>query len=493
MREAIARVRFSLRLKLTLWMVLLFLIVQLSLILVLQFYQRRSIDEFFNARVASRVEQVAADIGPSIGTINDAELRRIAEDHSRFSFNPHVAIEVYDHEGRSVAASREPRFPLPAGLLGSIPVSAGPTPVPVGPKVFGSPGADSARASAKWITGPGGERFLVLFAWGDMYAQQVLGLLFGVIVFSIPIGVLAMVVSAYAISSVAVQPIRAMRQMARSLEPEHLSERLPAPRAESEVEALRQDFEKTRSRLEAAFSAQERFMSNVSHELKTPIAVILTEAQTLKLEGMNKDIRAFISSTFDELDKLGRMVDSFLLLTRVRQGKARMPRQELCYARDVIVQSYEGCTGMAGQYGVRLTVRLPEEEHIDAGVLGNCDLLRTVLDNIIRNAIRFSPRGGTVEVEGAVEADHLLVHVRDSGPGIPDEVLPRIFDRFAQTSDEHRRSRGHSLGLEIAMGITELHGGTISALNRTAGGCEFTVRLPIAEAADHLVTPARAS
>jgi signal transduction histidine kinase len=479
-RDAIGRLRFSLRLKLALWMVLLFLVVQLSLVLVLQFYQRRSIDEFFDARLASRVDQVASEIAPRISTLNDAELYALASEYKRFSFNPFITIEVFDESGRSIAASREPRSTLSEDVLHSVKPSTGPTPIAVTTAVFAEPNADSARASAKWVAGSDGRRYLVMFAWSDMYAQQVLRLLFGVVVFSIPIGVLAMIVSAYAISGVAIQPIRAMRQMARSLEPEHLSERVTIGRADSELESLRQDFENTRSRLEAAFSAQERFMSNVSHELKTPIAVILTEAQTLKLDGLNKDVKAFVASTSDELDKLARMVDSFLMLTRVRHGKAKMPRNDQCYARDIMVQSYESCLSMAAQHGVRLSIRLPEDE-VDAGVLGNCDLLCTVLENIIRNAIRFSPRGAAVEVVGDADTANVQIHVRDSGPGIPADVLPRIFDRFAQTSEEQRRGRGHGLGLEIAMGITELHGGTIAASNRPGGGCEFTIRLPLAQ------------
>lgn len=126
-------------------------------------------------------------------------------------------------------------------------------------------------------------------------------------------------------------------------------------------------------------------------------------------------------------------------------------------------------------------MQLPDGEDLDVAVLGNCDLLRTVIDNLVRNAIRFTPKDGVVMVSAAVRDDRLTINVRDVGPGIPAELLPRIFDRFSQSKDELRRGRGHGLGLEIAMGITELHGGTIVARNVETGGCEFEVVLPVAQ------------
>jgi two-component system OmpR family sensor kinase len=224
-------------------------------------------------------------------------------------------------------------------------------------------------------------------------------------------------------------------------------------------------------------------MSNVSHELKTPIAVMLAEAQTVRAAEAPQDVRAFLASTIDELEKLSRTVDSFLLLTRVRQGKGSLQNPFPCIARDILMDSYEGCASMAAQHGVRIDLHLPQDETADAAVVGNADLLRTVIDNLLRNAIRFSPRGDVVDVRARVDHDRLVVSVRDHGPGIPADLVPRVFDRFAQSREEERRGRGHGLGLEIALGITELHGGSISVENIPAdegGGCRFAVTLPLA-------------
>lgn len=473
------RRRLSLRLKLTLWMVVLFLVVQLSLAFVFRLFQQRSINEYFNARITARLEQVAADLRPQLGSLTNQQAGAIAENYRRLLLQKQFALAVYNEAGQAVASSRPGAKMLPTDVWARVRDPNASTVVYLANGDAGSGVTEPVRWAARWLTASDGGRFLLLVGWSDVYASELQRLLAGVFFVGIPIGVVAVAISAYVISGAAIQPFRAIRHMAKGLDPEFLGERLEMPGLGLEAAELQQSLERTRQRLEIAFNAQERFMSSVSHELKTPIAVLMTEAQNLRLDRADKDVRSFVDSTKDELDKLGRMVDSFLLLTRVRHGKATVPNQEHCLVRDIMVESFEGCIGMAQQHDVRLSIRLPEGEHLDAGVRGNCDLLRTVLDNLIRNAIRFSPRSSVVEVMGSVEEDRLILRVSDSGPGIPPTLLPRIFDRFAQSTEEQRRGRGHGLGLEIAMGITELHGGTIRAENRVAGGCEFTVSLPI--------------
>ena len=468
-----------LRLKLTLWMVLLFLVVQLSLGLVFKLFEQRSINELFDARIRRAVHLIAHDLAPQLPDVSAADLVDRADAYRGILFPHCVLIQVFDENGRSVASSRTPAEPLSPEVWKSIANESGPVSTRLPISLSAVPGDGPARAAAEWITTPSGTRFLLLAGWGDLYAQEILRLVAHALFLSIPIGIVAVAISAYVISGVAVRPIQAMRHMARALEPEFLRDRVEIGGMGPEVAELQQSLERTRLKLETAFQAQERFMSNVSHELKTPIAVLSTEAQTLKLDNAPKEVRAFVGSVLEELFKLGRMVDSFLLLTRVRHGKATVPDRQSCLARDFMVESAEGCASMASQYGVRLSVTLPDEQHLDAAVFGNSDLLRTVLDNLIRNAIRFSPKGQLVELIGHVDGDRLLIRVRDRGPGIPNSLLSRIFDRFAQSPDEQRRGRGHGLGLEIALGIAELHGGTISAANHPDGGCEFTLSLPV--------------
>ncbi len=470
--------RPSLRLRLTLWMMLIFLIVQMSLILVLRLYQHRSIDDFFHGRLLVRQRLVADDVRAMLPGLSDDRVLELAETQRRLTSQRQFMVTVYDSDGNPVASSHAHKR-LPPSVWADIQQSREPRLLDVPPDSLLLADIDGASSAAGWITGPDGSRYVVSVTWTDMYAAEMQRRLSGAVFIMIPIGLVSLMISAYAISGIAEEPFRAVRQLAKGLDPEFFGTAVPTPTGGQEVRELQRDLERTRQRLETAFASQERFMSNVSHELKTPISVMLTEAQALRLTDAPRDVRSFVGSMVEELDKLGRMVESFLLLTRVRHGKAAIPNQELCAIRDIVMASYEGCSSMASQHKVRVSVTLPMDEDVDAAIRGNADLLRTVVDNLLRNAIRFSPAGFEVDVVATVRGDNAHIGIRDRGPGIPPDLLPRIFDRFSQSTDEQRRNRGHGLGLEIAMGITELHGGTITPRNIASGGCEFEVVLPV--------------
>jgi signal transduction histidine kinase len=122
-------------------------------------------------------------------------------------------------------------------------------------------------------------------------------------------------------------------------------------------------------------------------------------------------------------------------------------------------------------------------------VAGDRELLITMLDNLIRNACRFSPTGATVEVSAAIQDKRVRVGVRDHGPGVPPMMLEKIFERFVQADQSEPSGRkGSGIGLAIAQGIAELHGGTIDVKNNEDAGCTFSVELPLIEEGEP-VTP----
>jgi signal transduction histidine kinase len=298
-----------------------------------------------------------------------------------------------------------------------------------------------------------------------------------------PIGLLAAALTGWFIAGIAVAPLERLGAVAKRLSPASISEKVEISSPDLEVARLENELEQARRRIEAGFTAQSRFMLNVSHELKTPIAVLLTEIQTVEPGESSHAVRVVLASAVEEMRRLGRMIDSFLLLTSVRE-RGEPARADLYAVNELVMDSVDQCRPMAAQHEVTLRPHLLHGDHLDAVVAGDHELLRTMLDNLVRNAVRFSPEPGRVDVEAATENSSVLLRVCDRGPGIPEDLLPRIFDRFAQATDERRRGRGHGLGLEIAQGIAELHGGAISVRNREAGGCEFTVRLPRAAHGD---------
>lgn len=465
----------SLRMRLMLWMMLIFLLIQGSLSVVLYLYQRRSVEEFFDTRILAHYNVIASDMRGMFPALTNERLQRYAEDYGRFLPQRQLTINVYNRDGQPVATSQSPERLLSPEEWRSVREADRPI-------IYGRPGAGTSgtRVAAGWFTADG-ERYLAVVAWSDLYVAHIQQLFSGAVVFMILIGLASLLASAYALSGVIAAPFQAVRRLIIALDPENLGSPVPRPtRGAVELLEIDAELERIRARLEVAFTSQEHFMANVSHELKTPISVMLTEAQNLHRSEIPKEARAFLTSIIEELEKLGRTIDSFLLLTRVRHGKSTIPHARPCTMRDVISESYESCAAMAALHRVRLVVSFPADDD-DAAVHGNCDLLRTVVDNILRNAIRFSPPEETVTLTMELRDKDVRIVVRDQGPGIPTDLLPRIFDRFAQSPQEQRRGRGHGLGLEIAHGIVSLHGGTITAHNLPDRGCEFVVILPLHE------------
>lgn len=472
--------RLSLRLKLTLWMLTIFMIVQFCLALVYNLYQIKAIDQIFTSGQATRARAVVEEIRDMAPEFDD---RLLALELNRQFWTEESLLEVRDEHGAVLGTTRRPGFDVPmqtviSALKDGVPVVLV---VPSASLPGVQKGREAARAVLHPFSGADGRTYLAVLARVEVRASQMRSLATRIILITIPIGLLATGIAAYVIAGILVRPLTTIRTLAEQIGPDSIQTEVGTRSEPPEVAAVREELERARQRIEQGFAVQERFMSNVSHELKTPIATILTEVQVLHAEGVTQPVRDFIRSLREELERLGRTVDSFLLLTRARHGKRELRSVEACQVREVLVDSYAGCSGMAKQHGVVIELRLQDGDSSDAAVMGNADLLRTIFDNLIRNAVRFSPAGGVVSVGVEVARDEAYITVRDRGPGIPEEILPRIFDRFAQAKDEEKRGRGHGLGLEIAQGLAELHQGTITVRNHPDGGCEFTVRLPVTD------------
>lgn len=473
----------TLRLRLTLWVLLIFAVIQLTLGLVFLLYQRASINNLFDNRLRQHADLVRADVAASLESMSDMQLRAIMRRRMGPTLHEDIALGVFNARGESLAYSGISRVEPPPGAVSRtladaearvfrFPLTRGDA---TGPEIL-------VRALLIPIESHHGTPHVLLCAVDDKHASAMLGLSFEVLAVSLPIGLLSALVSGWFVAGIATAPLHDLGRIARRLSPESIGRRVGLDASSPEVAALQSELENARQRIERGFLAQERVMSNVSHELKTPIAVILTELHTLKTEGATPEIGAFLRSVEEELKRLGRLIDSFLLLTRVREGKSST-RLERLTVNDLVLDSTSQCASMAQQHRVTIDPGLLDtDDTLDIAVLGESELLRTMLNNLVRNAIRFSPERGVVHIEPRVETGRAIITVRDHGSGIPCELIDHVFDRFAQAKSEVRRGRGHGLGLEIAQGIAELHGGIITVRNIDEGGCAFTITLPCAGA-----------
>jgi signal transduction histidine kinase len=479
------------RIRLTLWVVALFSVIQWSVSGVLWRYQSASNQRVLDERLLGRAEALVSEVAKMVPGTDRAWFESTAARHRSFVHNDTLVIELFDRDGRPAISGGGQRFsasdvPLKAVLASDDAVfmklreHVDSESVSRSETGSGTSSGTGMRAVAIVILGSDLEPYVLVVGTADSFGQAQLALVGRLFLLSAMLGPLVTTACGWFIAGIAVKPFERLGHLASELGPESLNHSLCLLVRNTEMAELRDQLEEARVRIRDAFQMQERFLTNVSHELKTPIAVVLTEAQTLRSVGMSAEVMEFVESTEEEMQRLGRLVESFLTLARVRDGHHE-PRGKRYGVNDLAMDAVEHCAKMADLHGVVLAAELLEDDQaLEASVSGDPELLRTMLDNLIRNAIRFTPPGKLVDVRMEIQGGWLHVRVVDQGPGIPCDQMRAVFDRFRQGSNQQNgRAGGHGLGLAIAQGIAELHGGRIGVLDGEGGGCVFEVRLPL--------------
>jgi two-component system phosphate regulon sensor histidine kinase PhoR len=229
--------------------------------------------------------------------------------------------------------------------------------------------------------------------------------------------------------------------------------------------------------------ALRRFVANVSHELRTPLAAIAGAAETLS-EGALHDPEAgpkFLDTITRHADRLKALVDDLLTLSRLESSPESIDRVPVDFAH-VVRQSCDAVAGRARDAGLALEV------HADFAVrvLGDPEALRRLVDNLVVNAVTYTPSGGWVKVSLAAEGGRAVLTVADSGIGIPPEHIERIFERFFRVDKARSRAKGGTgLGLAIVKHAVNLHGGQVAVDSRPGAGSTFTVSIPVSKDGDH--------
>jgi signal transduction histidine kinase len=276
------------------------------------------------------------------------------------------------------------------------------------------------------------------------------------------------------------KPVAGVVREARRIRADQLHRRISRPETEGEIREMIDVINGMLDRLEKDFNNQKQFVAHVSHELKTPLAVLLTEAQTLSAGGSDLEAyEAFRQVALDETRKLLRIVESFLLLTRARTGTRPAVEVDVPL-EEILIEATRRVQTKAKNFQVRVVPRLEFPEDNPAPLVrGDSDLLYTMIENLVRNAIRYSPPGAEVEVVAEANSKLARISVLDRGSGVPKKDLDKIFDKFYQVSPEGKKAGKLGIGLTIAQAVAELHGGSITAMNREGGGMQFDVLLPI--------------
>jgi signal transduction histidine kinase len=323
---------------------------------------------------------------------------------------------------------------------------------------------------------------LVVFVVVSVVALAIalVGGLFGLVGLSVNTRLAALVVLALGVFAIAAAgrsigraaaPVDDLIEMAGRVEAGDLSARVQE-RGPREVRTLARAFNAMSARLQADEASRKTLLTDITHELRTPLTVIQGNLEGL-LDGVYPADDEHLSTILDETRTLGRLIDDLRTLALADRGALDLRREDV----DLAVLAHETVAGVraaADAASVSMTVR-----EVDADlppVSADPTRIREVLGNLLSNALRHTPAGGSVNVEVARGSgtSAVSVTVRDSGPGIAPDVLPRVFERFVRTPD----SPGSGLGLAIARDLVEAHGGTIAAESPPGGGTAIRFSLP---------------
>jgi signal transduction histidine kinase len=283
-------------------------------------------------------------------------------------------------------------------------------------------------------------------------------------------------------------PIGRLRRISSRIAQGHLDERA-VPSGVLEVDELGQQFNVMADRLagtlrmlEADRDRLREFVADVSHELRTPIAALRMYTELQQEDDTDAATRReFLERSLEQVARLEWLSTNLLDLSRIDAGIFPLDIHE-GDLRDPIQAVVQATSEVAMSRGIALDSRVPAEP-----VLLQFDRERIIqlLSNLVGNAVKFTPRGGAVSVELVARETEAVIEVRDTGPGIPQEELPRIFDRFYRgTNTGDARASGSGLGLAIVRSIVEMHGGEIAVSSVVGRGSEFTIRLPREVAAE---------
>lgn len=267
-----------------------------------------------------------------------------------------------------------------------------------------------------------------------------------------------------------------------------LSRRIPlSSPPQGEVGRLIMAFNESLERLEGLFETQRRFLADVSHELRTPLTTIRGNIDLIRRMGqIDGDSLDAVTA---ETDRMTRMVRDLLLLAQAETGKLPIAHDRV-ELDTLLLDVFQLARTLAQD---RVEVKIGEEDQ--ASVLGDRDRLKQVLLNLVSNALDYTPAGGTVTLGLACVDDWARMTVSDTGPGIPQEELPNIFERFYRIDRSRKRRAlgGAGLGLSIAYWITRSHNGRIEVASELGVGTTFVVWLPRLQNGRRLTAPVEAS
>jgi len=283
--------------------------------------------------------------------------------------------------------------------------------------------------------------------------------------------ILASVLIAIPVTRRGLRPLEEMKLSLERIGPTHLNERVASANWPRELQPMAMAFDEMLKRLDDSFTRLSQFSADLAHELRTPIANILGEAQVaLSRDRSSAEYRETIESAIGECERLSGIVDNLLFVARADAAREPVERKRFD-ARAAVEKIAAFYQTIAEDHHVAISCSGQREISADPA------LFERAVGNLVDNALRFTPENGSIEISLAEHATHFEVVVSDNGSGIAPEHLPRVFDRFYR-AEPSRGSDGAGLGLALVKSIVDLHGGTVRIQSEIDRGTTVSLTFP---------------
>ena len=297
----------------------------------------------------------------------------------------------------------------------------------------------------------------------------------------IPIALLLASAGGYFLARKSLAPVAAMATQARGMGAANMHARLAVVNQRDELGQLALSFNQLLDRLEDSFERQKRFIADASHELRTPVAILRgeTEVTLSRADRSPEEYRETLGILRDESQRLAHIIEDLFTLTRADAGEYPISPSDL-YLDELAADVLRRARSLAMAKNIALTSTITPELPLRADEA----LLRRMLLNLLDNAIKYTPKGGTIALDCRRRGDEYVVSVTDTGEGIPAELQQRVFERFFRADKARSRQEGElggaGLGLSIARWIAEAHHGRLELTRSDGSGSTFSVVLPVA-------------